>query len=66
MPRTRKMKRHRIHRRRLRGADLPSVPELDLTLTPARGAALADKQQVVADTDLTEDAIRRIVEAAYT
>jgi hypothetical protein len=64
MPRTRKNPQHRLHRRPLREADLPSVPELTSSLTPHNRAE--EPRTVAADADPTEDAIRKMIEAAYT
>jgi hypothetical protein len=63
MPRAREKTRHRPHRRLLHEADLPSVPELNPS--PAQPDR-ADESRTAADTDPTEDAIRKMIEAAYT
>jgi len=63
MPRGRKTAPRRAQRELLRKADLPSVPEFDSRLISTNRAA---DPPAADDADPTEDAIRKMIEAAYT
>jgi hypothetical protein len=66
MLQARKKTRRPIRRGALRKTDLPTVPEREPDLVPSSNEASSGKVDATAEADPTEDAVRRMIEAAYT